>query len=85
MKNKINLIRKCVFLAGMLFLTGLSASAQPGGGGCDPNNNECDDGMGGCVPCTDIPLDGGVGWLLAAGAVYGFKKFKESRKKETTA
>jgi hypothetical protein len=27
-----------------------------------------------------IPIDGGVGFLLAAGLIYGVHKFKKSRK-----
>ena len=29
----------------------------------------------------DTPIDGGVGLLVAAGVVYGIKKFREQRKK----
>ena len=31
-------------------------------------------------PCT-IPLDGGITFLIAAGAIYGGKKLFENRKK----
>jgi len=27
----------------------------------------------------DVPLDGGIGILLAAGALYGFKKLKKAK------
>ena len=38
-------------------------------------------------PCTDpddptCPIDGGLSLLLAAGAAYGVKKYRSSRKKE---
>ncbi len=31
----------------------------------------------------DTPIDGGLGLLIAAGAVYGIKKYRDSRKKNT--
>ena len=30
----------------------------------------------------DVPIDGGLSLLLAAGAAYGVKKYRQSRKKE---
>jgi len=30
----------------------------------------------------DVPIDGGLSLLLAAGAAYGDKKFRDGRKKE---
>ena len=38
-----------------------------------------------CPPgCPEIlPIDGGIGFLIAAGAVYGVKKIRDSRKKGT--
>ncbi len=30
-------------------------------------------------PGGPVPLDGGIGILLAAGAAYGVKKYKESK------
>lgn len=41
--------------------------AQPGDPGDDP----------------DIPVDGGVTLLLAAGAGYGIKRYRDSRQKNT--
>jgi len=31
----------------------------------------------------DTPIDGGVSLLIAAGAMYGVKKIKDARKKDT--
>lgn len=45
--------------------------AQP-----DPN---CDPGDPRC------PIDGGLVFLLAAGAAYGIKKVRDSRKRDTSA
>ena len=30
----------------------------------------------------DVPIDGGLSLLLAAGAAYGVKKYREGKKKE---
>ena len=40
--------------------------AQPGDPGGDP----------------DVPIDGGIGLLIAAGALYGSKKIYEARRKK---
>lgn len=32
---------------------------------------------------NDVPIDGGLSLLLAAGAAYGVKKYRDSRKKVT--
>jgi hypothetical protein len=33
---------------------------------------------------TSVPIDGGVGLLLAAGATYGLKRIRDQKLKETT-
>lgn len=33
-------------------------------------------------PCSDVPLDGGLAFLLAAGVGYGVKKVKDSHRQE---
>jgi hypothetical protein len=40
-------------------------------------------GGGGWVDPTAVPIDGGAGWLLAAGAGYGIKKLRERRRKNS--
>ncbi|MEQ9440069.1 MAG: hypothetical protein RIG62_13525 [Cyclobacteriaceae bacterium] len=30
-------------------------------------------------PPPDIPIDGGLAWLLAAGGVFGIKKIRDAR------
>lgn len=47
------------------------AQGPPGGG--PPSG-------GNCIPPPCIPIDGGLGFLLAAGALYGGKKLYELRK-----
>ena len=39
----------------------IQSQAQPGGGGENP-------------PTTDVPIDGGLSILMAAGIAFGFKK-----------
>ena len=39
----------------------------------------------GCDPAVDpacVPIDGGLGFLIAAGVGYGVKKVRDSRKKQ---
>ena len=38
-----------------------------------------------CWPPPCIPVDGGISVLIAAGALYGAKKFYENRKKNDNA
>jgi hypothetical protein len=49
--------------------------AQIGDPGCDPLCNCRADG-------TYCPIDGGLGFLLAAGIGYGIKRVKDSKKDE---
>jgi hypothetical protein len=50
--------------------------AQIGDPGCDPLCNCRADG-------SVCPIDGGLGFLLAAGIGYGIKRVKNSKKKES--
>ena len=55
------------------FSTNLKAQGPPDpGGGGGP----------GCFPPPCVPIDGGLSWLLLAGAVYGGKKAYDISKKE---
>lgn len=47
--------------------------AQPGGTGDDGNPTQ---------PVEDVPFDGGVSLLVAAGVAYGLKKVHEKKKAE---
>jgi hypothetical protein len=40
-------------------------------------------GKPGCWPPPCVPIDGGVSFLIAAGAAYGAKKLYDQRKKNT--
>ncbi|MEQ9351326.1 MAG: hypothetical protein RJQ00_01975 [Vicingaceae bacterium] len=46
---------------------------NPGGGNGKPP----------CFPPPCIPIDGGLSWLLLAGAAYGGKKVFDSKNKES--
>ncbi len=48
------------------------------GGDCSSTNDECL----ACLSNTQVPLDGGLLWLLLAGAGYGVKKIVDHRKKK---
>jgi len=55
-----------ILLVGLGILLSVSAFAQPGDPGGDP----------------DVPIDGGIGILIAAGVLYGSKKIYDARKKK---
>ena len=55
-----------ILLVGLGILLTSSVFAQPGDPGDDP----------------DIPIDGGISLLIAAGALYGSKKIYDARKKK---
>ena len=63
------LVTTLLILCVMLCLPSLlQAQGMPGDPGGDP----------------DVPIDGGLSLLLAAGAGYGLKKVNDMRKKNTT-
>ena len=61
-------MHKLLFTAGMILLLSLPTLADepPPFGGGSPD---------------PIPVDGGASYLLAAGAVYGYKKLKARRQR----
>lgn len=66
--KKAHLFLFSLFVAGAY--VSLAAPAPPGGG------------MGpACWPPPCVPIDGGVSFLIAAGAVYGGKKIYDLTKK----
>jgi len=74
----IKKIKPIIILLGLFFLSNLDllAAGPPGppGGGGPP---------GGCwPPSTCIPIDGGISFLLLAGAAYGTKKIYDFSKIE---
>ena len=59
--------------------TDFNAFTQPPGGA--PPGGQVPTGIG--PPCWDpecIPIDGGIGFLIAAGAVLGVKKIRDHKK-----
>lgn len=71
-------IKPILVLLGLFFLSNIDMLAggppgPPGGGGGGP--------PGGCWPPSScIPIDGGLSFLLIAGAAYGAKKFYDTSK-----
>ena len=66
---------KHILIAGLLFAASYVANAgapppPPGGGMAPP-----------CWPPPCLPIDGGIGFLIAAAAVYGGKKLYDHQKK----
>lgn len=61
-------MKKVLFYLIFSFTLTVSASAQPGDPGSDP----------------DIPIDGGVSLLAAAGLAYGAKKMVDKRRESKT-
>lgn len=59
-------VSHCLLAA--LLLAGTTAQAQPGSGGPGTGSGP-----------TAIPLDGGAGLLLAAGAAYGLRRLRKRR------
>ncbi len=59
-----------LLLASSFLLVSPALLAQgPGSGGPTPNQ----------PPATAVPIDGGAGLLLAAGAAYGLKRLRNRR------
>lgn len=71
MKKAVNyiitpqLIKATYFLAILVLLTGIASHAQPPDIGGDVDN---------------VPVDGGLSLLVAAGVGYGIRKMKQKRK-----
>jgi len=69
-KMKLNKIMKVLLITAILTLPALSQAQVAG----DPPPPDGDPGA---------PIDGGLSLLLAAGAVYGVKKFRDGRKEKS--
>ncbi len=68
--NRIFLKPLLIFISVIAFNMAVEAQTQgPDSGAPDPGGDPA-------------PLDGGISLLLAAGAAYGVKKYREGRKKE---
>ena len=68
-----NIFQTIVFVFALVLIGSSVALAQgpPPPGGGTPN----------CFPDPCMPIDGGISFLLAAGAAYGAKKMYNSRNK----
>jgi len=72
--NKLSFLHAFYGAVACLMLTAGAALAQPGSGGPVPNNQQ--------PPADQIPIDGGVSLLLAAGGAYGLKRLRAARAKK---
>ncbi|MBL7719841.1 MAG: hypothetical protein JNL72_13455 [Flavipsychrobacter sp.] len=70
-----NMQKKAMILFVAALLTAPAAFAS-GWGWWNNNNNNNNNGG-----CNDVPLDGGISLLAAAGVGYGIKKVADKRKK----
>ena len=71
--NKLSFLHAFYGAVACLMLTAGAALAQPGSGGPTPNTPP---------PATEIPIDGGISLLLAAGGAYGLKRLRAARAKK---
>ncbi len=79
MKTKVYLFLGKVLTITFMFGVNFMSFAQPPGG--PPPGGQIPGGTG--PPCWDpncVPIDGGVGFLIAAGAVMGVKKIRDHKK-----
>ena len=66
----------------LILITGLLLCSVANYGQFSPDPPAQDpDPQAGPPPPNDAPIDGGVSLLLAAGAAYGVKKYREHKKK----
>ena len=71
--NKLSFLRAFYGTVACLLLTAGVALAQPGSGGPIPANPP---------PADEIPIDGGVSLLLAAGGAYALRRLHAARAKK---
>lgn len=67
--KKVFFLRACYATVGCVLFTAAAALAQPGSGGPAPGGN----------PVVQVPIDGGISLLLAAGGAYGLKRLRARR------
>lgn len=67
----MKILKRTLILSLILFGSQVLLSAPPPPPGGSP----------GCWPPPCVPIDGGVTFLIAAGAAYGAKKLVDARKK----
>ena len=73
MKKKSQLLYNAMFTLLLLCFPLINLLAQGPGGFEEPN------------PSLDVPIDGGLSLLVAAGVGYGIKKVRDDRKKNKEA
>jgi hypothetical protein len=72
---------KMAFMMGLIFTFIIAEAYSQGRSQSAPGRakSEATKGKG-----SSVPIDGGVGLLLAAGAAYGLKRIRDQKLKETT-
>lgn len=82
-----NLFVKSAFMIGAILLINTFTTLAETGPVNNPNGDPPfnDDGKNGLGPKNSVPIDGGASILLAAGAAYGLKKLRDSRKRNSMA
>ena len=79
MKTRIYLFLGKALTIAFVFGVNFMSFAQPPGGA--PPGGQVPGGTG--PPCWDpncVPIDGGIGFLIAAGAVMGVKKIRDHKR-----
>jgi hypothetical protein len=85
------LIKRHFRIIFLLFITALLVSnihaqeSQDGNGGSESATNDGPTGPGGGPGDPDVPIDGGISLLIAAGIGYGLKKKRDDAKKAGSA
>ena len=70
MKSRLKIIISIVLIIAIIFLPQLVMAQIGGGGGGEGTGN------------PDVPIDGGLSLLVAAGIGYGIKKTRDARMKK---
>jgi hypothetical protein len=70
------ILRKTIIVAVFALSFSYVSAQPPGGPGGGGTGNPS------CFPPPCVPIDGGISWLLLAGAVYGGKKVYEMNNKK---
>lgn len=77
MKKKLFRLIPYLFTLCFLLLIITVQAQVPGGGGAPGGSSP----PGGCFPNPCVPIDGGIGFLVAAGVALGGKKLFDASKK----
>ena len=74
--NMKTILKKTILLTFFALVYNTAIAQPPGGPGGGGTGNPS------CFPPPCVPIDGGLSWLLIAGAAYGGKKAYEMNNKK---